>query len=247
MNIRTPVPFPGLDPMYPTEITPISELYTAGRNGTLIVFVLDESGSMNSCVSDTIGGFNGLISKQREGTDQCHVTLNKFNSGPKTTVFSNVDIRDPRVQLNHSNYTPGGGTALLDALGDTIMQVNGILQGIVTANRPNVLIVVMTDGEENASFRFSSTNVKNLVQAARAADWTFTFLGANIDSFSIGNTLGFHSGSVLNYSTSNMAQTMDAVAGAATHYRSMRSMGLSNDQIEAKGLYSSVDTTKIGG
>ena len=150
-----------------------------------VCILCDESGSMQSCWDSTIIGFNEYVNGQKSAdAGACWLTLNKFEGGRIRTVFENRDIREAPA-LDKKSYTPAGGTNLLDAIGHTIEQVNTILDSKKKKDRPGVIIVIMTDGEENQSTKYNNEMIKSMVAAAEKADWSFVFLGANIDSFGV--------------------------------------------------------------
>ena len=95
----------------------------------------------------------------------------------------------------------------------------------------------MTDGEENQSRSFTRDQIKEMVAAAEAADWTFTFLGANIDSFAVGSTFGMTMQNSVNYSTTSMMETMGAVSASTTRMRSAKFAGASTQELYSGGLY----------
>ena len=129
--------------------------------------------------------------------------------------------------------------ALSKRIGDTINNVNTVLAGSKKKDRPGVIITIMTDGEENSSRRFNNEQIKAMVKAAEAADWTFVFLGANIDAFSVGSTFGMSVSNSTSYSTANMAGTMASVSASTTRMRFAKQAGVSTADIYSQGLYTS--------
>lgn len=215
----------------------------AGTAGNLISIVLDESGSMQSCWDSTIIGFNEYVAGQKAAdAGACWLTLNKFEGGHIRTPFENRDIREVPI-LDKKNYTPAGGTNLLDAIGHTIEQVNSILDSKKKKDRPGVIIVIMTDGEENQSFKYNNEMIKAMVAAAEKADWSFVFLGANIDSFAVGSTFGMNASNTVNYSTANMAQTMNAMSATTTRMRSAKLAGMDTQAVYSTSMFT--DQEKI--
>jgi len=227
-----PNPFPGVvqtTVQVTTTINPTKtyEYKQAGTKGTQISVVLDESGSMNSCWDATIAGFNEYVAKQKADTSSgvVYLTLNKFDSPHIKTVFANRPITEV-PQLDKMNYRPNGGTNLLDAIGYTIEQTNKFLSTFKREERPGVIIVITTDGAENASTKYNNQTIKDMVKAAEAADWSFIFMGANIDSFSVGSSFGMSANNSVNYSTSNMAGTYSALSATTSRMRSAKAAGV---------------------
>ena len=152
-----------------------------------VVFILDRSGSMQGLEADTIGGFNGLIEQQKALRGKVYVTTVLFDDAYETLDdYTPLDAIEP---LDHSQYYVRGTTALLDAVGKTITRVAGRERG--QKRRNNVLVVIMTDGLENASQEYSYPAVKSLIDTyQRELGWEFLFLGANIDAVKAGRNMG---------------------------------------------------------
>jgi hypothetical protein len=240
MNLPNPFPA-GLQASVTVNVkhtTPkTTKFKRAGTAGNLISVVLDESGSMQSCRDTTIIGFNEYVAGQTAAdAGACWLTLNKFEGGHIRTVYENRDIREVPV-LDTKNYAPAGGTNLLDAIGHTIEQVNTILDSKKKLDRPGVIIVIMTDGEENCSHKYNNEMIKSMVAAAEKADWSFVFLGANIDSFAVGSTFGMNAMNTVNYSTSNMAGTMAAMSATTTRMRSAKLSGMDTQAVYASSMW----------
>ena len=230
--INTPLPnaFPA------DEIT----LNTADKNGTLICVIIDESGSMQSVQDATIAGFNEFVQGQRAAKDvgQAYLTLIKFDAPHIKTVYKNLHINNV-PDLDRSSYQPNGGTNLLDAVGEAIYQVNGVLGEVEQSERPGVLIVIMTDGYENSSMRYTNDKIKTLVAAAEHADWTFMFLGANIDSFAAGSQFGMNAMNTVNYDINDTGGTYSRLATSTTAIRGAKMKGMSTNTIYATGTTTS--------
>jgi hypothetical protein len=213
----------------------------AGTQGTSITMMIDESGSMGVVRNSTIAGFNEFVQAQRASESAAgvgHLTLVTFASGKVGTVYHNRPLTEVPV-LDASAYQPAGGTNLLDAIGDTITAVDAVLAQKEQAGRPGVIVTIMTDGEENSSQRYTNQQIKDMVAAAEQADWTFQFLGANIDAFSVGSTFGMNPANSVNYNTDSMAATFGAVSASTTRMRVDKSQGLTTAEIYHNGLYTS--------
>ena len=157
---------------------------------TELVFILDRSGSMDGLEKDTIGGFNSMLKKQRTESGEAFVT---------TVLFDNrVEVLHDRMPLaevpdmTEEDYFVRGSTALLDAVGDTIKHIAKIHKYAPPTHRPEkTLFVIITDGMENASRRFSYDEVKRLIAHEQEKyGWEFLFLGANIDAAREGARFG---------------------------------------------------------
>ena len=152
-----------------------------------ISFILDESGSMYSGINDTIGGFNSYVAEIK---GKPKFTLTKFG-GKDGTVIPYKNVKLSKVKpLTKDTYVPYGNTPLLDAIGKTIASLKG---------KRKVLMVIQTDGEENASVEFTGEQIKEMIEKKQKIGWAFVFIGADIDAFSISRSFGISAGNVGSY------------------------------------------------
>lgn len=160
------------------------------QNLTEMVFILDMSGSMCHLTSDTIGGYNSLIKQQKEEPGEANVTTVLFDNR-YIMLHDRVNIKDV-PEMTTSDYMPCGSTALLDAVGQTINYIGQKLAATPENERPaKVIVTIITDGYENSSCEYSWAKVKEMITHQREKyNWTFTFLGANIDTVEVSNNLG---------------------------------------------------------
>ena len=233
---------------FPAQNFNTFKAHTAGKNGTLIAVILDESGSMGSCRDATIAGFNEFLQGQRaaSGAGEAYLSLVKFDAPKIKKVYENVHVNNVQP-LNHSTYTPNGGTNLMDAIGQTLNSINHVLNSHKREDRPGVLVVIITDGHENSSREYNGDQIKSMVKACEASDWTFTFLGANVDAFSMGSTFGMNAANSINYSTASMGATMDVLTKTTVNLRSAKMAGTSTAEIYSQSLYSDADRSKTMG
>lgn len=151
-----------------------------------VVFLLDRSGSMGGIEKDTIGGYNSYIDSQRG--KNVKVTTVLFDD--KYEVLHNrVDV-DNIKKLTNKEYYVRGCTALLDAIGKTIREMED-------KNPNKVIFIITTDGYENASTKYNKSQIKELISVHK--DWKFMYIGANIDSYSEGRSLGIKDEFIANY------------------------------------------------
>ncbi|MBR2852864.1 MAG: VWA domain-containing protein [Clostridia bacterium] len=160
------------------------------KNLTEMVFILDRSGSMAGLEEDTIGGFNAMIEKQKKEEGEALVSTVLF-SAESTVIYDRVDIRkiEPMTEKQYNVY---GSTALIDAIGQAIHHIGNVHKYAREEDRPeHTIFIITTDGMENASHRYSSKEVKDMVQRQKQRyGWEFLFLGANIDAVETAGRFG---------------------------------------------------------
>lgn len=149
---------------------------------TELVFILDRSGSMAGLEDDTIGGFNGLLEKQKKEAGEAYVSVVLFDDRAEV-LYDRVDIRKVEP-MNDRQYYVRGCTALLDALGGAIRHIANVHKYSRDEDVPEkTLFIITTDGMENASREYSCEKVRSMVEYEKENDnWEFLFLGANIDA-----------------------------------------------------------------
>ena len=165
------------------------------------VFLLDRSGSMESCWDDTIGGFNAFLNEQKAtgGT----LTLIQFDHEYQMT-YERVKI-DEVKGLKRETYKPRGSTALLDAIGRLIKDWKGT---------SNPSVVILTDGQENASHSFTKAHIKDLIEQKTKEGWTFAYLGANQDAFAEAGSIGIAPGCTMNYDVNRTPDALRVLSAA---------------------------------
>ncbi len=148
---------------------------------TELVFILDRSGSMGGLESDTIGGFNSMLKKQKKEPGKCLVSTVLFDNFSKV-IHDRVPL-EKVPELTDKEYFVRGCTALLDAVGGAIHHIGNVHKYARPEDRPEwTLFVITTDGLENASRRYDYEQVKAMIERQKEKyGWEFIFLGANID------------------------------------------------------------------
>ena len=161
------------------------------KTKTELVFILDRSGSMSGLESDTVGGYNAMMEKQKYVEGDITVT---------TVLFDDYyELLHDRVKyeelspMTERDYFVRGSTALIDAIGKTIYKIENAQRYITKEHRADkVIFVITTDGLENSSREFRAEQVKKMVTQKREQDkWEFIFLGANIDAIETAEHYGF--------------------------------------------------------
>lgn len=222
----------------PVETPPKFEPKKAGTKTAHVIFVLDDSYSMQSCKDATIKGFNEFLDGQRKNDVTTYVSFYKFNGSEVLCEFDHVNIKY-FSHINKESYDPRGSTNLNDALGEVMHQVNNRLAGEKKKNRDQVTVVLLTDGEENSSRKYTNDAIKCMVSAAEEKQWSFMFLGANIDAFHTGGNLGFGVHNTLQYSTGKMGSTMMAASRMASDMSTLKAAGVSNNDAYASAAFTS--------
>ena len=174
------------------------------KNLTEMVFILDRSGSMSSLTDDTIGGFNSMIEKQKKEEGEAFVTTVLFDDQYEL-LHDHINIQEIQP-ITHTEYYARGMTALLDSVGRTINLIGDRLNATPEDERPDkVVLVITTDGAENASREFTKSTVKNMIKYQQDKySWTFMFLGANMDAVSEAASLGINTDFARTYTASGV-------------------------------------------
>lgn len=152
------------------------------------VIILDESGSMGAIKEYTINGFNEVLEAIQQAevnhSDQQHfVTFISFNTnGIKTHLFN--EPAKKLKPLSRENFMPSACTPLFDAMGSGLTRQRDAIAG---EKDIEVLVSILTDGQENASVEYNHLAIKKLVDELKAMGCTITYMGANhnVESFSI--------------------------------------------------------------
>jgi uncharacterized protein YegL len=184
---------------------------------TLLVLVVDRSGSMESICEDMEGGIKTLIEEQAKEDGTCVVTLAQFDDH-----YELLAEGVPASELLPYRLVPRGTTALLDAIGRTISHVHASVESLDQVERPgHIIVAVITDGMENASREWSHLQVMDSVKARIDEGWHFTFLGANQDAIQEGARIGVAVASSMTYGATPSG-TREAVHAASASMGRMR-------------------------
>ena len=168
------------------------------KNLTELVFIMDRSGSMSGLEKDCVGGFNSMIKKQKKEDGECLVSTVLFNNSD-TILHDRVSLKDIK-QMKEDDYVPSGCTALIDALGNSIKHISDVHRYIRKEDVPeHTIFVITTDGLENASKKYSSEEVKKMVEQKKEEGWEFIFLAANIDAVETAKRYGIEEDRAVNY------------------------------------------------
>ena len=169
------------------------------KNLTEIVFILDRSGSMSGLEADTVGGFNAMIAKQKREPGEALISTVLFDD-ESVVIHDRVPVQNI-APMTERDYYVRGCTALLDAIGGAIHHIGNVHKYARTEDVPeHTLFVITTDGMENASRRYDSERVKQMIERQKARHgWEFLFLGANIDAVETAGRFGIGADRAVNY------------------------------------------------
>ncbi len=183
---------------------------------TELVFILDRSGSMSGLEADTIGGFNGLIEKQKREDGEAYVSVVLFDDQTEV-LYDRVDLKKTEP-MNDRQYYVRGCTALLDAVGGAIHHIGNIHKYARKEDVPEkTLFIITTDGMENASRQYSYKMVRQMVERQKKKyHWEFLFLGANMDAVQVAHQFGVKANRAVRFESDGM--------GTELNYRVMSQM-----------------------
>lgn len=169
------------------------------KNLTELVMILDRSGSMGGLETDTIGGYNGMLEKQKTVEGEVLVSTILFDNVSEV-IHDRIPIKEIRP-LTDREYYVRGCTALLDAIGGAVRHIKNVHKYAREEDIPEkTIFVITTDGMENASCEYDYQSVKRMVeQQKEQAGWEFLFLGANIDAIETAGRMGIGADRAANY------------------------------------------------
>ena len=190
---------------------------------TKLWFLLDRSGSMSALTQDVIGGFNTFVTEQAQEPGTAHLTLVQFDSQAPFEIIHDAARIEEVPSLTTETYSPRGSTPLLDAIGQLIEHAD---QRIEARSRndesaEDQLVVIFSDGLENASQRYDPTRVAELISSRQQAGWEFVFMGANQDSYLEAGRMGISEESVSNFAATaaGTSAAFQSISRATREYR----------------------------
>jgi hypothetical protein len=188
------------------------------QDSALITFVLDESGSMGHIAQAARDGFNEYLEDQISHGGRTWWTLTTFNTRPRTRFAA---IPGDEVRPLGADYSPKGMTALYDAVGRAIVKTREHLKNLGDDRPSDVIFVILTDGMENASRRWTSRQVFDLITEAEDSGWQFVFLGSNQDSWAVAQNMGIRRGAVVDWApdAAGYGRGMDELSSVSASFR----------------------------
>ena len=188
-----------------------------------IWFLLDRSGSMQGLTEDVVGGFNQFVADQVLKPGKARLTAVQFDGTDPFEMIVDARRINDVPELTSDVYQPRGVTPLYDALGHLIKSADRRISYRAEKGRPeeDQLVIVFTDGLENASTKFERSKIFELIQDRMNAGWTFVFMGANQDSYAEGHKIGLVDGNVQNYAATpeSVKVAFSSVSRASMEFR----------------------------
>ena len=186
-----------------------------------LVFIIDRSGSMSGLITDTIGGFNGVLEKQKEITGSEVIVSTVLFDHQSEVIHNRLPISEVK-QLDQETYYVRGSTALLDAVGGAIDHMKRVHRYLGDVDRPaKTMFVIITDGHENASRQYNYHSVSSLIKQQSELGWEFMYLGANVDAYREASHMGIKKDRTANfmYDSQGLHHSYSASSDAISNLR----------------------------
>ena len=197
---------------------------------TIYHLIVDKSGSMMDCVDNTINGFNEQVNRIKDKAldfteEDITMGLTTFNENVKHLYFQ----QNPKdmVLLTYENYRPSGGTALLDAVGESITEIERQVNASLIPT--TVIVVILTDGYENASKKYNLVNIRNMIsKLEETGKWTFSFIGATLDAVDVAASMSIKSQNSFSFEKTAMkSEVWDKLNKSVSSYFTKKSQNRS--------------------
>lgn len=204
---------------------------------TEIIYILDRSGSMGGLESDTIGGFNSMMEKQKKTGEKAVVSTVLFDDVCEV-IHDRVPIEKVE-KMTDKQYYVRGCTALLDAVGGAIHHIGNVHKYAREEDRPEkTIVVITTDGMENASCKYSRDKIEKMVKRQQKKyGWEFIFIGANIDAYAEAQKYGIRRDRAVNYVCDDIG-TANVYAGVS---KAVCSVMMADSLCEVEGCLDNSD------
>ncbi|MCL0055481.1 hypothetical protein M1N56_06390 [Dehalococcoidia bacterium] len=191
---------------------------TVNEKAALVSFILDESGSMERIRQHTIEGFNDYINELKGDSTPTLLRLETFNSTGSKVPYMFEDVRKVD-ELTRWNFLPSARTPLLDAVGSSIAATEIFLKN--SKGEPQVIVTIMTDGMENASREYTSSQIRKMIEDKKSQGWIFTYLGANHDAWHVGESMGIDRKHIGRFSATNPKPALARSAGETLNVKQL--------------------------
>ena len=202
---------------------------------TIYHFIIDKSGSMAGMQHQAVEGFNVQVKtlqelKQTYPDQDYTVSLTFFNENVRD-IISNGKV-EQLVPMNPKTFRPNGSTALLDAIGKSIYQIKSDFGPALSNDEASVVMVIITDGEENASRFYTYHEIARMIKELDETEkWTFSFLGADLDAIHTSQMLNIRRENVISFSKSDYSGMMDDVSDSIRFYENSKAEGKTKNNI----------------
>lgn len=204
---------------------------------TEVIYILDRSGSMGGLESDTIGGFNSMMEQQKKTGEKAVVSTVLFDDVCEV-IHDRVPIEKVE-KMTDKQYYVRGCTALLDAVGGAIHHIGNVHKYAREEDRPEkTIVVITTDGMENASCKYSRDKIEKMVKRQQKKyGWEFIFIGANIDAYAEAQKYGIRRDRAVNYVCDDIG-TANVYAGVS---KAVCSVMMADSLCEVEGCLDNSD------
>jgi len=196
---------------------------------TIYHFVIDQSGSMSGSEGPTIEGFNSQLKTlqqlKKENPENEYLVSVTYFEDEVMEIMKFAPIEQIQI-LSRENYRPGGLTALLDGIGKSIESIRKNYDQEIRENLASVVMVILTDGGENASKFYTRNLVAEMIKELDVTGkWTFSFLGADLDAVQASNNLNIRKENIISFSKENYSGIMNQMSSSIRNYENMKSAG----------------------
>lgn len=187
---------------------------------TILTFVLDRSASMSAVKDKVISGFNEYVEGVKSSDEATVIRLNAFDNDSNDVIYDFEDINHVKC-LSREDYIPAGLTPLYDAIGQSVTATEEFVKR--SESESQVIVTIMTDGQENASVEYGRKDIYALISKMEAEGWKFVYLGSNQDSWEVGTSIGIPEQRVSNYDAPNPDNALKTISETTRRMRtSMR-------------------------
>lgn len=197
---------------------------------TYYQLILDRSGSMSSCIEQTVEGVNNQIHRIKEVAEkfpeqELFTSLTLFNHDV-VQVWTRKTIGELK-ELSYSDYRPDGTTSLLDAIGFSIKSLQDSIGKEVAQNLASVVVVIITDGYENSSTTYQLNQINKIIdELEKTGKWTFSYIGTTIDTYEVASTLSIKRGNTMLYDLNETSSMYHKLSNNFMNYVKLKDSGI---------------------
>jgi hypothetical protein len=196
--------------------------------------ILDQSGSMQDCIDQTISGFNEQLQvlrslHERYPDQEILAGLTRFNNEVMHTYSGQNPFSIEK--LDDNLYVPDGTTALYDAIGESVLRIRDKIGAELKEGIASVVVIILTDGYENASTVFTAAGISKLIkQLEQTGKWTFSYLGATIDAVEIARGMNIRAENSLSFHKDNISEIYCEISESINRKEELRSKGITSNE-----------------